>query len=105
MANKDAAFGLRPARMMNGSAFMNQQMPLLHRFWCLQQQFSRETRLKGLTAGGTIGVKAARRNLFYAALGVFNFLAAVTLLSPKGFLKKKAFSNYTLASTIAASRH
>ena len=25
MANKDAPFGLRPARMMNGSAFMNQQ--------------------------------------------------------------------------------
>ena len=25
MANKDASFGLRPARMMNGSAFMNQQ--------------------------------------------------------------------------------
>ena len=25
MANKDAAFGLRPSRMMNGSAFMNQQ--------------------------------------------------------------------------------
>lgn len=68
MANKDAAFGLRPARMMNGSAFMGQQ----NRYRIANNASSaifQGDLVETLTAG-TIGVKAAGET--DAVLGVFN---------------------------------
>jgi hypothetical protein len=68
MANKDAAFGLRPARMMNGSAFMNQQNRYRIASGATTAIFQGDL-VETLTAG-TIGKKAAGET--DAALGVFN---------------------------------
>ena len=85
MANKDAAFGLRPARMMNGSAFMNQQNRYRIASGATTAIFQGDL-VEGLTAG-TIGVKAAGET--DAALGVFNGCRYTDPVS-----KKETFSNY-----------
>ena len=68
MANKDAPFGLRPARMMNGSAFMNQQNRYRIASGVTTPIFQGDI-VEALPAG-TIGVKAAGET--DACLGVFN---------------------------------
>tara|TARA_R110000796_G_scaffold35418_4_gene90965 strand:+ start:522 stop:1103 length:582 start_codon:yes stop_codon:yes gene_type:complete len=93
MANKDAAFGLRPSRMMNGSAFMNQQNRYRIASGATTAIFQGDL-VEGLTAG-VIGVKAAGET--DAALGVFNGCRYTDPVS-----KKETFSNFYPGS-IAAS--
>jgi hypothetical protein len=93
MANKDAAFGLRPARMMNGSAFMNQQNRYRIASGATTAIFQGDL-VETLTAG-TIGKKAAGET--DAALGVFN---GCRYTDPT--TGKETFSNYYPGS-IAAS--
>lgn len=93
MANKDAAFGLRPARMMNGSAFMNQQ----NRYRITNNYATaifQGDLVETLTAG-TIGVKAAGET--DAVLGVFNGCRYTDPVSGK-----ETFSNYYPGSIAAA---
>lgn len=93
MANKDAAFGLRPARMMNGSAFMNQQ----NRYRIANNYATaifQGDLVETLTAG-TIGVKAAGET--DAVLGVFN---GCRYTDPT--TGKETFSNYYPGSIAAA---
>ena len=93
MANKDAPFGLRPARMMNGSAFMNQQTRYRIASGATTPIFQGDI-VEALTAG-TIGVKAAGET--DACLGVFNGCRYTDPTS-----KKETFSNHYPGS-IAAS--
>jgi hypothetical protein len=93
MANKDAAFGLRPARMMNGSAFMGQQ----NRYRIANNYATaifQGDMVETLTAG-TIGVKAAGET--DAVLGVFN---GCRYTDPT--TGKETFSNYYPGSIAAA---
>ncbi len=93
MANKDAAFGLRPARMMNGSAFMNQQNRYRIANNASGAIFQGDL-VEALTAG-TIGVKAAGET--DAVLGVFNGCRYTDPVSGK-----ETFSNYYPGSIAAA---
>lgn len=92
MANKDAAFGLRPARMMNGSAFMNQQ----NRYRIANNASGAifQGDLVEVLTAGTIGKKAAGET--DAALGVFN---GCRYTDPT--TKKETFSNYYPGSIAA----
>ena len=92
MANKDAAFGLRPARMMNGSAFMGQQNRYRIANNASGAIFQGDI-VETLTAG-TIGVKAAGET--DAALGVFN---GCRYTDPT--TGKETFSNYYPGSIAA----
>jgi hypothetical protein len=92
MANKDAAFGLRPARMMNGSAFMGQQNRYRIANNASGAIFQGDL-VETLTAG-TIGVKAAGET--DAALGVFNGCRYTDPVSGK-----ETFSNYYPGSIAA----
>jgi hypothetical protein len=92
MANKDAAFGLRPARMMNGSAFMGQQNRYRIANNASDAIFQGDI-VETLTAG-TIGVKAAGET--DAALGVFN---GCRYTDPT--TGKETFSNYYPGSIAA----
>jgi len=93
MANKDAAFGLRPARMMNGSAYTGQQ----NRYRITNNYATaifQGDLVEGLTAG-TIGLKAAGET--DAVLGVFN---GCRYTDPT--TGKETFSNYYPGSIAAA---
>ena len=92
MANKDAAFGLRPARMMNGSAFMNQQ----NRYRIANNDSTaifQGDLVETLTAG-VIGRKGAGET--DAVLGVFNGCRYTDPTSGK-----ETFSNYYPGSIAA----
>jgi len=93
MANKDASFGLRPARMMNGSAFMNQQNRYRITSGATTPIFQGDL-VETLTAG-TIGRKAAGET--DAALGVFNGCRYTDPVSGK-----ETFSNYYPGSISAS---
>ncbi len=93
MANKDAAFGLRPARMMNGSAFMGQQNRYRIANNASGAIFQGDL-VEALTAG-TIGVKAAGET--DAVLGVFN---GCRYTDPT--TGKETFSNHYPGSIAAA---
>ena len=93
MANKDAAFGLRPARMMNGSAFMGQQ----NRYRIANNYATKihQGDLVEVLTAGTIGRKGAGET--DAVLGVFNGCRYTDPVSGK-----ETFSNYYPGSIAAA---
>ena len=88
MANKDAAFGLRPARMMNGSAFMNQQNRYRIASGATTAIFQGDL-VETLTAG-TIGLKPQAKPMLLWVCST----AAVIPTQPR---KRKLFQTSTLA--------